>query len=97
MKSGMHWARLISFFAPGVTYCRNCRSVMVQPGETTLTRIRRGPNSRASERVNPITPPLVPTYALISEGALWNVTEARFTMDPPGAFIHRTDAWLARK
>ena len=54
----------MSRFIAGVTYCRSCRSVIVQPGETALTRMRRGPNSRASARVKPRMPIFVATYAV---------------------------------
>ena len=43
------------------TYSLSCRLVIIQPGEIVFTRIRRGPSSRANERVKPIVADLVAT------------------------------------
>src|SRR5437868_7313730 len=58
-------------------------SVSVNPGESALTRIFRGPSSRASERLITSTAPLVPAYTEPAGAGVSEATELMLMMEPP--------------
>ena len=62
-----------------------CRSVMIQPGTTHVTRIPCGPRSRASPRVSPTTADLAAVYPGIPPCPTIQEVDPRFTIAPPPA------------
>ena len=59
---GRHWLRSISALAASSTHSASCFWVMTQPGTSVLTRIRSGPNSRASALLIPCVAALLAAY-----------------------------------
>ncbi|MCY1377297.1 hypothetical protein D9M69_648620 [compost metagenome] len=53
--SGRHWLRCSAFSPSSSSHSATCRSVITQPGDTVLMRMRSLPSSTARPRVRPFT------------------------------------------
>ena len=102
MSSGIrggarHWPRAILARAWSSTHRRSCLSVITQPGTNVLTRMPKGPKSRARLRVRPCTAALAVVYTGMPPCLSIQLTEPRLTIDPaPAAFMSAATFFAAK-